>query len=304
MFATGHVHRRRKYQWAKERGAAGFLISSPLPGQTLVTGSSGRGEAHDLPAAGITQEGAAALKRSGALPTVARLELVVERAPAVTENLIAEIPGSGPEWVVLCAHYDGHDLAQSAIDNGSGVAVALEVARALASTVPSLRRGLRVVLFTVEEWGLMGSRSYVSDLSDNECQRIALVVNLDSVAGSASLTALTTGFDELETFLPTIAEECGLSLHTYNPVMANSDHASFARRGIPAFRLLAGFDEPESRLQYLLTPADTIDKVSPAELKLAAQLTAEILLRACTVPGRIARHRDHSEVSSMFAHAL
>lgn len=41
MFASGHIHRRRKYQWAKERGAAGFLIGSHLPGHLLVTGSSG-----------------------------------------------------------------------------------------------------------------------------------------------------------------------------------------------------------------------------------------------------------------------
>ncbi len=46
MFATGHVHRRRKYLWARDRGAAGFLIVSPLPGQVLVTGSSGEGGLH------------------------------------------------------------------------------------------------------------------------------------------------------------------------------------------------------------------------------------------------------------------
>lgn len=68
--------------------------------------------------------------------------------------------------------------------------------------------------------------------------------------------------------------------------MANSDHYNFARHGIPALRLVAGFDEPESQLRYLLTPGDTLDKISPAELKLAALLTAEIVLRACTADGR------------------
>lgn len=304
MLASGHVHRRRKYLWAKERGAAGFLIASPLPGQVLVTGSSGRGEAGDVPAAGITQEGAAALGRGGEVPTVARLELAVECAPTTAENLIAEIPGTSPEWIVLCAHYDGHDLGQSAIDNGSGVAVALEVARALAPVVPSLPRGLRVVLFTVEEWGLTGSRRYVDELSEEACERIALVVNVDSVVGSPRLTALTTGFDELDTFLPVIAEAVGLRLRTFNPVMANSDHANFARRGIPAFRVVAGFDEPDSGLRYLLTPADTIDKVSPAELKMAALLTAEIVLRACAAPGPIARRRNHDEVRRGFGPAF
>ena len=48
--------------------------------------------------------------------------------------------------------------------------------------------------------------------------------------------------------------------------MPNSDHANFARRGIPALRLVAGFDEPDSRLRYLLTPGDTLDKIAPKEL--------------------------------------
>ena len=68
--------------------------------------------------------------------------------------------------------------------------------------------------------------------------------------------------------------------------MANSDHYNFARHGIPALRLVAGFDEPESNLRYVLTPADTIDKVAPAELKAAALVAAVLLARGCTIePG-------------------
>jgi Zn-dependent M28 family amino/carboxypeptidase len=73
--------------------------------------------------------------------------------------------------------------------------------------------------------------------------------------------------------------------------MANSDPYNFARRGIPAFRLVAGFDEPDSRLRYLLTPADTLDKTAPAELKMAAPLTAQTVLRACATDRPVAAHR-------------
>jgi len=291
MFATGHVHRRRKYQWAKERGAAGFLIASPLPGQVLVTGSSGTGAADDIPAAGITQEAAGALGRTGGRHARARLEIGVRRAPTTTENLIAEIPGRGPEWVVLSAHLDGHDLGQSAMDNGSGVAVALEVARALAPLVPSLPRGLRVALFSAEEWGLNGSRQYVDGLPAAERDRIAVNVNLDSVVGSPSLTALTSGFADLDEFLHGAAVEVGIPIRTFRPVMANSDHYNFARHGIPAFRLVAGFDEPASQLRYLLTSADTLDKVAPSELKTAAMVCAELTQRACAWPRPIAARR-------------
>src|SRR6202022_5068135 len=41
MFAAGTIHRRRKYNMAREAGAVGFLIAGSLPGG-LVPGSSGR----------------------------------------------------------------------------------------------------------------------------------------------------------------------------------------------------------------------------------------------------------------------
>lgn len=299
MFATGHVHRRRKYLWARERGAAGLLIASPLPGQVLVTGSSGDGGPDDIPAAGVTQESAAALARAGGRHARARLEIRTRRAPAFTENLLAEIPGRGPEWVVLSAHIDGHHLGQSAMDNGSGLAVLLEVTRALAPLVPALPRGLRLGLFSLEEWGLTGSRIHTDGLSEAECDRIALNVNLDTVVGSGWLTALTSGFAALDPFLHSAVAECGLALRTFRPVMANSDHYNYARRGIPALRLVCGFDEPDSRVRYLLTPADTLDKVAPAELKMAALLTAAVVLRALTHDGPLAPPKRGEELRAL-----
>lgn len=292
MFASNHIHRRRKYAWAKERGAAGFLIGSHLPGHLLVTGSSGFGAHDDIPALGITQESAQALAGVHGEHSKIHLDLRSQRSAAHAQNLIVEIPGRTADWVVLCAHYDGHDLAQSALDNATGVAATLAVARTLAPMVPSLRRGLRVILFTVEEWGLTGSRHYVDELDEEQCERISLVINLDSVVGSPHLTALTSGFAELDRFLGGIAERIGIPLGTYQPVMANSDHYNFLRRGIPAFRLVAGFDEPDSRLRFLLTPADTVDKVAPTELKVAALLAAEIALSACMAEGPIASRRN------------
>lgn len=295
MFASGHIHRRRKYLIAKERGAKAFLIASPLPGQALVTGSSGTGGPDDIPAAGITQEGAALLAGGARI----RLEIEAARASAVARNLIAEIPGRADEWVVLSAHIDGHDLGESALDNGTGLAVALEVARVLAPIVPQLRRGLRIGFFTIEEWGLAGSRAYCDALSEAECDRIALNVNLDSVAGSPRLAALTSGFAELEPFLAGIAGRLGVALDIHPPLMANSDHYNFARRGIPAFRLVAGFDEPQSNLRYVLTSADTIDKAAPLELKSAALLTASIVLAACAAESPPARRKSAEEVARL-----
>ena len=50
------------------------------------------------------------------------------------------------------------------------------------------------------------------------------------------------------------------------PLMTNSDHANFAQGGIPALRLVAGFDDPAANLRSVLTPADTRDKIGRARL--------------------------------------
>jgi Zn-dependent M28 family amino/carboxypeptidase len=186
-----------------------------------------------------------------------------------------EVPGRTPEWVVLSAHIDGHDIGESAMDNASGVAAALAVASRCAAAGPATR-GLRVCLFSAEEWALAGSRHYVDAMSAGERAAIVLNVNLDTVGGASSLTALTSEFPQLEPFVQQACSGVG----TYAPMMANSDHYNFARHGIPALRLVAGFDEPESNVRHILTREDTRDKVSPADLAHAASVAEALVMRA------------------------
>jgi hypothetical protein len=44
---------------------------------------------------------------------------------------------------------------------------------------------------------------------------------------------------------------------------------------------MSGFDEPDSRLRYLLTPEDTVGKITPEELWSAALTAAAMVYRAC-----------------------
>ena len=220
-----------------------------------------------------------------------RVKVQTRTQPAIAENLIAEIPGETDEWVVVCAHYDGHDLAQSAIDNGTGVAAALSIANALASTGKRLRRGLRIIFFTIEEWGLLGSRAYVDEMSEAERRKIALVINLDSLVGGAKLTALTSGFEDLASFVTRIAHATGSAIDVHLPMMANSDHYNFARHGIPSLRLVSGFNQPDSELRYLLTSGDTLDRIGSAEFTHATRIAASMVLTACTQAESIAAHK-------------
>lgn len=135
---------------------------------------------------------------------------------------------------------------------------------------------------------MTGSARYVAGLSHEERERIALNVNLDTIAGGKRLAALISGLEVLEPFLLQTAEAGRRKLRCVRPLQMNSDHANFALAGIPAFRLVAGYDEPDANVRFVLTPADLRDKVAEAELIKAAQLTAAFLGAGCNAPSSTA----------------
>jgi len=296
-FAIGHVHRRVKLTLAQQMGAVGFLIAHPEPGVGPVSGSSGRNGGAGIPALGIGVEAAEVFRRSpdGTLPT-ARMVIDGDDHPAQTRMLIADLPGRGPDWVVVSAHIDGHPHGESAMDNATGVAVAVALARLLAPHVSGCPRGLRICLFSAEEWGLIGSRIWLERMDEAARRSMVVNVNLDCVGGASGLTALTSGFERLDAWVKDTAALAGLPIVTHLPLMANSDHANFAAHGIPAVRLIAGFNAPDSNLRLLLTAADTRDKVHPDELdqalRLATALTWQALADADATLSSLAAGRD------------
>ena len=288
QFARDTIHRRRKYRQAQDYGAAGFIISNHNPGGLLVTGACAEDSPQNIPAIGVSFETGAML--AAAEPRV-RLRIATRREPATGANLIMEVPGQSAQWVVLCAHYDGHDLAQSALDNATGVVAAISIFESLRPFVPKLRRSLRLILFTAEETGLTGSRLYLEWLTESERQAIAVAINLDTLAGSPRQTCLTSGFEELESFVAQAGTDAGMELPCHRPLMRNSDHFNFAQLGIPALRLIAGFDEPTAGARFLLTEADTADRVSMDELSDAVRKAGALVWSALDWPSRIAGHR-------------
>ena len=280
-FATGHVHRRVKLALAQQMGAVGFLIAHPERGVGAVSGSSGRNGGAGIPALGIGVEAAEAFRRSpdGTLAT-ARIVIDGDDYPGRTHMLIADLPGRGPDWVVVSAHIDGHPHGESAMDNATGVAVALGLARVLAPHVSGCPRGLRICLFSAEEWGLIGSRIWLERMDEVARRSMVINVNLDSVGGAFGLTALTSGFERLDAWVKDAAARAGLPIATHLPLMANSDHANFAAHGIPALRLIAGFNALDSNLRLVLTAADTRDKVQPQELDQALRIATTLTWQA------------------------
>jgi len=275
-FAATHMHRRRKYDRAVAQGAAAFLIANPWEGGGLMSGSSGRGRGQPgIPAAYVDYAAAAALRQEAAKGT-ARIRFVVlgeEDENARAGVGIFQIPGGRPGQVFITAHMDGHDLAQSALDNATGVAVALAAARALAPQVSDQTASLCIAFFCAEEWALSGSARYLEQLPDNARANIKLDINLDTVAGDDSLTALLSDFPALEGYVRQAGQASKVAVDTWLPFMPNSDHANFARHGIPAFRLVAGFNRPDSRVRNILSAGDVPGIIQEREMLQALRLT-------------------------------
>lgn len=278
-FAPDHVHRRRKYEAALAGGALGFLMANPWTGGGLMSGSSGRTpDGPGIPAAYIDARTRDLLReRAQSVDPRICLTIIGEEQPQATAGIaLADLPGERSDWIVISAHIDGHPLAESALDNASGTVVAIAAARALAERVGAGSASLRIALFNAEEWALAGSARYLESLSQDELSRIRLNINLDTVAGDSVLTALTSGFAGLEPFLKACATRVGVDLGFWRPLMSNSDHANFARLGIPALRLLAGFERPQSRVRAILSAEDRRELVTRGELETALALAASI----------------------------
>ena len=110
-----------------------------------------------------------------------RVGVRIEQRTAVSQNVIAEWPGTAPQLpaVVLTAHHDTQCGNPGADDNASGVVGLLGLARALA-TVPR-RRTIRFISFGCEEQLSVGSTAYVA-AHRRAMRGVGLVVNFDSVA--------------------------------------------------------------------------------------------------------------------------
>ncbi|QHJ00247.1 M28 family peptidase [Xylophilus rhododendri] len=284
-FSSRHMHRRRKYDLAMARGAIGFLMANPLPPGGLLSGSSGRAvDGPGIPAAYVDAASCAAIL-AAAPGTQVRLNIAGEEIRGAQAGIaMLDLPGGSGKTIVLSAHLDGHDLGQSALDNATGLSVVLATARALAPRISQATHGLRVCFFSAEEWALAGSAQYLSALDAAERDSLTLDINLDTVGGDDRLTALISDFAGLQPFVADAAALSGVQADSYLPLMPNSDHANFARHGIPALRLVAGFDRPESRVRHILSAGDVLEVVEEAELRQALRLTCAMADIALNLP--------------------
>ena len=248
------LHRSRKYGLAVEGGAAGFAFYDARPGGVVPMGSA-RLEAGlgAIPGVGIGYEDAMRLRRKAA-----GVELEISSAcsgkPAVSCNGVAFKRGRSDEEIVVCGHIDSW-FCEGAFDNGSGIAMLLELARLLEPY--TLERSLRLIAFGSEEPGILGSKAYLASHAD--LSRIRCVLNIDSAAiRQGTLTITTNENGRLHQFFEQLGRDLHLELELHRERIHYSDHAPFRERGVPCAQFLA----VSPKYAFAHSVFDTLDKLS------------------------------------------
>ncbi len=188
-----------------------------------------------------------------------------KRTAMESPNVAGLLPGRKKEYVVVTAHLDhvgklrsfsGDGIFNGAMDNASGVASLIEVARELKSGKKP-RRGVLFVAMTGEEKGLQGSEYFVKHPTVPR-KRMVANFNLDTFLPLHPLRSLTVIGEEESTLGDSAREAAApFGVPLVPDIMTNffrflqSDQYSFARAGIPAVAATFGYTKgsEEERIQ-------------------------------------------------------
>ena len=203
--------------------------------------------------AGFALAGTVRFERDGA--SLTRLE---------SPNVIGILPGTDPavagEYVLMMAHLDGlgvraasandqtggDRVRNGAMDNASGVATLIEVARAMSRPGNRPRRPILFAAVTAEEVGLLGADHLAAHPVVGG--RVVSVVNLDMPVLTYAFEDVTAFGAEHSTLGPIVARAAARMNVRVSPdplpeegLFTRSDHYPFVRRGVPSVFLMTGF---------------------------------------------------------------
>ena len=178
-----------------------------------------------------------------------------------SHNVLAKLEGSDPqlksEYIVYSAHWDHLGVGKAvdedpiyngAVDNASGVATLLEIAKAFTQVQPAPRRSILFLMVTAEEQGLLGSQ-YYSVTPVYPLEKTAANINLDGInqwGRTKDITVIGMGASDLDDYLRDAASEQGRALRPdpepEKGFYYRSDHFNFAKEGVPALYTDTGIE--------------------------------------------------------------
>jgi len=233
-----------------------------------------------------------------ALNVTVRARVGMTRSTARSQNVAGVLPGNDPalrnEYVVLTAHLDhvgigapinGDRIYSGAMDNASGTASLIEVARAMKAAGDRPKRSILFVAVTGEEKGLLGSQYFATHPTVSG--PIVANLNMDMFNPLFALKYLEVqGLEEssLADDVRSVAEPTGVVLQSDQQpdhnLFIRSDQYSFIKQGVPAlafkFSYLPGTPEEKIFRSWLSdryhAPLDDLEQ--PVDLAAAAQFNS------------------------------
>jgi Zn-dependent M28 family amino/carboxypeptidase len=222
-----------------------------------------------------------------ALGATASVALNLETRTIDSQNVIAKIPGSDPaladEYVVYMAHWDhlgvgtpvdGDTIYNGAMDNASGTATLLDIARAVAALPEAPKRSMLFLAVTAEEQGLLGSE-YYGQFPLYPLDKTLAAINLDGMnmwGRTSDIVVIGLGASDLDDYITAAAAEQGRTIvpdaEPEKGFYYRSDHFNFAKVGVPALYKDDGvefIDKPEGYGQQKRDEYTNIDYHAPSD---------------------------------------
>ncbi|OEZ89610.1 aminopeptidase YwaD precursor [Janthinobacterium sp. HH106] len=284
---------------AAELGAAAALVRSVGGANFRIphAGATGLDDNKRIPAAAVTVEDALLIGRLAARgPLKMHLTLTPQNLPeADSYNVIADWPGTDKagEVVVVSGHLDSWDLATGAHDDGAGVVAAMGVVETLKKLDYRPRRTIRVIAWMNEENGGRGGQAYFEAHKQALGKQYA-AIEMDSGAGRPFGILASVGPKSEKLFAPLRAALLPMGAHVFTrrDALGTGDLHRLETGGVPSFEPLV---DSHSYFHYHHTPADTLDKVDPDNLKRNVALMASLAWFLANIDGEIGRAPEQGE---------
>ncbi len=268
------------------RSVGGAEYRLPHTGQTRYAADAPR-----VPAAAVTAEDAdliAYLAGQGG-PVKVRLTLTPQSLPdVVSYNVIGDLKGSEhPEQVVIVSgHLDSWDLGTGAIDDGAGVAIAMQTAQLLKQLRLRPKRTIRVVAWMSEENSLNGGRTYAADHKDDIANQFAAIES-DLGAGHPAGFYVQGKLELLPLFEPlaAILQTSGAGV-LLSADETGADISFLGAAGVPTF---SPIQDGRTYFNYHHTAADTLDKIVIRELQENCAVVAALAYTLADLPQALPR---------------
>ncbi len=193
--------------------------------------------------------------------------LVNEIETINSKNVAAILRGSvAPDEIfIYMAHWDhlgtdptleGDKIFNGALDNASGTAALLELAKAYSTLAKPPRRSVLFLAVTAEEQGLLGSLYYAAHPLFPLADTVG-GLNMDGMNNFGStrdITVVGLGMSELDDFLAAAAAEKERVLmadrEAEKGYYYRSDHFELAKKGVPMLYPGSGYDHREKGVAY------------------------------------------------------